>query len=135
MRNNSSIICLEAEQPIRARWSAYTLRPHVWIVHQYRKFQMERARGQGMRMADRLVTVGYAGRGNKSVRDNWLAILRNLPPGLSEIYCHPAYPDETLTRWSYYREDRRRELDILSDPELSEESRRAGVEIVSFDAL
>ena len=66
-----------------------------------------------MRLADNLVTVGYAGKGNKSNPENWFRILKNLPAGTYEIYCHPAYPDETLRRWSYYCDDRARELAML----------------------
>jgi predicted glycoside hydrolase/deacetylase ChbG (UPF0249 family) len=81
------------------------------------------------------VTVGYAGTGNKASPDNWLRILQNLPPGTHEIYCHPAYPDETLRRWSYYCEDRAAELAILRRPDLREAAYKLGVEIVSFDAI
>jgi len=135
MRNNASAICLEAPRPALARFRAYLTRPHVWMAHQYRKLQMRRARAAGMRMADSLVTVGYAGTGNKARQENWVRILRNLPEGTHEIYCHPAHPDETLRRWSYYQEDRARELSILSAPALREEADRQKVEIISFDAI
>ena len=88
-----------------------------------------------MRMADDLVTVGYAGTGNKADLGNWLSILRNLSPGTHEIYCHPGYPDETLRRWSYYCDERAKELDILRRPELHDAARELGVEIISFDAI
>jgi predicted glycoside hydrolase/deacetylase ChbG (UPF0249 family) len=135
MRNNASSICLESAHPRRSRLRAYLTRPHVWLAHLYRKYQMKKARSAGMRMADSLVTVGYAGTGNKANLENWLRILRNLPPGTHEIYCHPAYPDETLRRWSYYQDDRARELEILRSPRLREEAGRLGVELVSFDAI
>jgi predicted glycoside hydrolase/deacetylase ChbG (UPF0249 family) len=135
MRNNASVICLEAPRPRRSRLRVYLRRPHVWLAHCYRRYQMSKARAAGMRMADRLVTVGYAGTGNKASPDNWLRILQNLPPGTHEIYCHPAYPDETLRRWSYYCEDRAAELAILRRPDLREAAYKLGVEIVSFDAI
>jgi predicted glycoside hydrolase/deacetylase ChbG (UPF0249 family) len=135
MRNNASLICLEAPKPTLSRLKVYLLNPHVWLAHQYRRHQMRRAREAGMRMADNLVTVGYAGTGNKTDPRNWLRILRNLPPGTHEIYCHPAYPDATLCRWSYYRDERARELEMLSGAELPEAARKESVEIVSFDAI
>jgi len=135
MRNNGSVIGLESPNPRWSRLKVYLTRPHVWLVHQYRKRQMGTARSAGMRMADSLVTVGYAGTGNKAKGENWLRILRNLPPGTHEIYCHPAYPDDTLRRWSYYRDDRRDELEILRSPRLREEAARLGVELVSFEAI
>jgi predicted glycoside hydrolase/deacetylase ChbG (UPF0249 family) len=135
MRTNASEICLESPHPRASRLRVYLSRPHVWLAHRYRAHQMRRARAAGMRMADRLVTVGYAGTGNKASLDNWIRILRNLPSGTHEIYCHPAYPDETLRRWSYYQDDRARELEILRTPRLKDEAERAGVEIVSFESI
>jgi predicted glycoside hydrolase/deacetylase ChbG (UPF0249 family) len=135
MRNNASLICLEAAQAVRSRLKAYWRRPHVWLVHRYRRYQMRKARAAGMRMADNLVTVGYAGVGNKSTADNWARMLRNLPVGTYEVYCHPAYPDETLYRWSYYSDERERELAILRSKHLRQVAQDAGVEIVSFDAI
>jgi predicted glycoside hydrolase/deacetylase ChbG (UPF0249 family) len=135
MRNNASVICLEAPRPRWSRLRVYLRRPHVYLAHRYRKYQMSKARAARMRMADRLVTVGYAGTGNKAIPGNWLYILQNLPSGTSEIYCHPAYPDDTLRRWSYYCDDRAGELAILRRPDLRVTARKLGVEIVSFDAI
>jgi predicted glycoside hydrolase/deacetylase ChbG (UPF0249 family) len=135
MRNNASLICLESPKPSLSRLQVYLRRPHVWLAHQYRKYQMRRARAAGMRMADDLITVGYAGVGNKADLKTWLCVLRNLPPGTHEIYCHPAYPDETLRRWSYYQDERAMELDVLRGERLRHEAKRLGVQIISFDAV
>lgn len=136
MRNNASSICLESPHPAVSRAKVYLCKPHVWLAHQYRKHQMRQARTVGMRMADDLITVGYASTGNKANPDNWVRLLKNLPPGTHEIYCHPAYPDETLQRWSYYHEDRGRELEILRNVDLREFAlKEAGVELISFDAI
>jgi chitin disaccharide deacetylase len=135
MRTNASSICLESARPHWSRLKVYLSRPHVWLVHRYRRFQMRKARSAGMRMADGLVTVGYAGTGNKANAENWDRILRNLPPGTHEIYCHPAYPDETLRRWSYYQDDRGRELEILRSTRLRREADRLGVDLISFDNI
>lgn len=135
MRNNASTICLESPRPRLARWKTYLSRPHVWLAHVHRKRQMRSARAAGMRMADTLVTVGYGGAGNKTRGENWTRILRHLPPGTHEIYCHPAYPDETLRRWSRYQEDRAQELAVLRTPALREEAARQNVELIPFDAI
>ena len=132
IRTNASAICLEAPRPALARLAAYARRPHVLAVHALRRRQMRRAAGRGLAMADRLVTVGYAGRGNKAVAENWERILTNLPEGTSEIYCHPAYPDDTLRRWANYVEPRRRELEILASDRLTVFARERGVRLVSF---
>ena len=135
MRNNASVICLEACRARLSRVAVYFGKPHVWAAHRYRRYQMRKARRAGMRMADRLITVGYAGNGNKSIYDNWVRVLTNLPAGTYEMYCHPAYPDETLRRWSVYCEERAQELAILRRKELREIAHGANVEIVSFDAI
>ena len=135
IRNNASFICLEAPQPQLCRWKVYVRNPHIWLAHRYRRLQMRRARRAGIRLADNLVTVGYAGTGNKSNPENWFRILKNLPAGTYEIYCHPAYPDETLRRWASYCDDRARELAILQGNELCRAAREAGVEIINFNAI
>jgi predicted glycoside hydrolase/deacetylase ChbG (UPF0249 family) len=133
IRTNASLIGLESPHPSRARFLAYVSRPHVAIGHLYRRHQMRHAASAGLKMADRLVVVGYGGRGNKAVAENWGRVFRNLPEGTFEIYCHPAYPDETLRRWAvYYAEPRRRELEILRDPALRAEADAAGVRLISF---
>lgn len=135
MRSNASLICLESLTPRSTRFKTYAQKPHVWLVHCYRKWQMRKAQAAGMRMADMLITVGYAGTGNKSEYHNWQRILGNLPDGTYEIYCHPAYPDETLKRWSYYFDERRRELDILRGQQLRQLAANLGIELVPFQAL
>ena len=135
MRNNASLICLESATPRSTRLKAYLRNPHVWLMHRYRKQQMHKAQAAGMRMADMLITVGYAGTGDKSDYDNWRRILSNLPDGTYEIYCHPAYPDDTLRRWSYYYDERRRELDILRGQHLRRLATSLGIEVVPFQAI
>jgi chitin disaccharide deacetylase len=135
MRTNASLICVESPSPAAARAKAYAKAPHVLAVHAYRRVQMARARRRGMRMAERLITVGYAGTGNKSSADNWRRLLANLPDGTSEVYCHPAYPDDVLRAHATYTAPRQAELDILRSTELRDLAAAHGVELVSFAAL
>ena len=132
IRTNASLIALEAEDPRRARRAAYLRRPDVALGHFYRRRQMRRAVRCGLRMADRLVAVGYGGVGNKAIPENWTRILRNLPEGTYEIYCHPGYPDAVLRRWATYAEPRRQELEILRTPALRCAAAEAGVQLISF---
>lgn len=135
MRCNSSLICLEAEKPSITRRRVYSRKPHTWMAHLYRRHQMRVARQRGMRMPDRLITVGYAGLGNKTSAQNWVRILSNLPRGTFELYCHPAYPDETLRQWSSYLEERRQELEILRARDLKEMAARLGIAIIPFSSI
>lgn len=135
MRNNASLICLEAAIPKRSRLGVYVSKPHVWLAHRFRHYQMQKARSVGMRMAHNLITIGYAGTGNKTNVHNWARMMKNLPAGTYEVYCHPAYPDETLRRWSYYSQARGSELTILRNTELRRMAEDAGIEVVSFEAI
>jgi predicted glycoside hydrolase/deacetylase ChbG (UPF0249 family) len=135
MRNNASIICLESPTPSATRRKTYFCKPHVWLAHLYRRHQMNEAMANGMRMPDRLITVGYAGLGNKARNENWVRILQNLPHGTFEIYCHPAYPDDTLRRWSYYCDERLRELEIVRSRELRGLAADLGIQLITFGSI
>lgn len=132
IRTNASLICLEAPHPRAARLRTYLPRPHVWLGHRYRAWQMRAARRRGLRLADRLVTIGYGLTGNKTSLENWLRVLGHLGPGTYEIYCHPGYPDATLRRWASYVDERSRELEVLRRPELARAAEKAGVRLISF---
>ena len=135
IRNNASVICLESQHPGVSKLKVYICKPHVRLVHWYLRYQMRKARAAGLRMADNMVAVGYAGTGNKTRPDNWLRLLKNLPPGTHEIYCHPAYADHVLRRWASYGLERERELEILRKAELRKAAEEAGVELISFDSI
>jgi len=132
MRNNASLICLEAADPLRSRSLTYLRRPHVCAVHGYRRYQMQKARRSGLRMADALITVGYAGTGNKTDPENWRRILHHIPEGTFEVYCHPAYPDATLQQWAVYCGERKAELEILRRQWLVTEAAASGVALINF---
>ena len=135
IRNNASLICLESPHARAARLTAYMKRPDVFLAHTYRRMQMNIARRSGFRMADRLITVGYVSSRKKDTRESWENIFRNLPDGTYEIYCHPAYPDDTLRTHATYVEQRKKELDIASDPELRRFALQHEIELVSFDDI
>jgi predicted glycoside hydrolase/deacetylase ChbG (UPF0249 family) len=136
LRTNASVIGLESRHPAMARFRAYLRRPDVCVGHLLRRVQMKRASRRGFRLADRLVTIGYAGTGNKTILDNWVNVLRNLPTGTFEILCHPGYPDAVLRRWSTrYAEPRLAELAILRIPLLREIAETEKIELISFHEL
>ncbi len=63
---------------------------------------------------------------------NLLAIFRKLPPGISELGCHPG-ADEALD--SAYRAERLAEVATLCDPRLREGLELAGIQLVCFGNL
>lgn len=45
-------------------------------------------------------------------------LLKNLPNGVSELMCHPAYVDQELSRISSFSTERNKELRLFSNPKL-----------------
>jgi chitin disaccharide deacetylase len=132
VRTNASLICLEAPTPGLTRTRVYVRRPHLLAGHLYRRWQMRSVRTAGVLCADRLVTVGYAGVGRKTVAANWERIFNHLPVGTYEVLCHPARPDATLRRYARYVDERRDELAVLRQPQLRAAAGDAGVALISF---
>ena len=67
--------------------------------------------------------------------DNFCAILRRLPPGLSEVMTHPALDGFDLHREpDGYNAARPRELAVLLDPLARREVERLGIHLVDFSA-
>ncbi len=60
------------------------------------------------------------------------ALLRALPPGVSELVCHPGYVDDELRRLDPLTAARERELLLLSRPLVRETLAREGIRLVSW---
>ncbi len=132
MRMNRHHLFTGSESPLPA-FHHYLRRPDRLARHVLTAVWTRRARVAGFRMADRMVTPVRAGPGTwKTDRAMWEALFRLLPPGTSEIYCHPGYPDETLRAHARYIEGREAEARVLSDPGLADEAGHHGVELISF---
>jgi predicted glycoside hydrolase/deacetylase ChbG (UPF0249 family) len=63
-----------------------------------------------------------------------LHLLDTLPQGTSELMCHPGYDDPALAA-STYRRERETELALLTHPNLHQQVKRLGIELVTFAAL
>ncbi|MBM4398515.1 MAG: ChbG/HpnK family deacetylase, partial [Deltaproteobacteria bacterium] len=114
----------------------YAGNPARVLRHGAGALRMAEARLAGMRMADRMVTpLGEAESSRKYRREMWEGLFRVLPPGTSEVYCHPGYPDEMLRRYAKYVEERRIEAEVLGDATLADAAAAAGVELISFREL
>jgi chitin disaccharide deacetylase len=66
--------------------------------------------------------------------EHLLAIIDGLPPGVSELMCHPGYDDPALAG-SSYRGERELELQLLTDPDLRRHAEDAGVGLVTYAAV
>jgi predicted glycoside hydrolase/deacetylase ChbG (UPF0249 family) len=88
-----------------------------------------------MRTADRLVSPVHEGVTGKWLLDTWLDIVRRLPPGVSEVYCHPGYPDDELRRHARYVDERKLEIAVLTAPDLRATIDAERVQLASFHDL
>jgi predicted glycoside hydrolase/deacetylase ChbG (UPF0249 family) len=63
----------------------------------------------------------------------WLMeLLRDLPDGVTEVACHPGYPDDLVTMYGAERET---ELHVLCDPDVRRVVREEGIALISFSDL
>ncbi len=73
--------------------------------------------------------------GETATLDTLTRVLGGLPPGTTELMCHPARVDEELRRASSYALPRERELAVLASEGARAAARAAGVELISFADL
>jgi chitin disaccharide deacetylase len=119
MRSHRHFIGVECAMPKLQAARFYATHPKTLGRHIYTRWLMRCAKRQGMKMADRLLAVGYVTGATKGGLLTWQSILSNLPVGVSEIYCHPGYPDDTLRQYAECVVDERiKELEVLLSPQL-----------------
>jgi chitin disaccharide deacetylase len=133
MRTHAHFVLAE-DADRRKHLPLYFLRhPSRTVTHVAAGLEMRIARRRGALMADRLISTSNTG--DKADQDKWIQLLRNVPPGWSEVYCHPAIPDDELARWATYVEPRRREVDVLTSERTHLEVERCGLSLRSFHDL
>ncbi len=113
----------------------YRAHPRRIATHTYGRALAAWARHAGMRTADRLVSPVQAEATGKWLLDTWLRIVERLPAGMSEVYCHPGYADDTLRAHARYVEEREIEIGILTSRELRDTIAAERVELASFRDL
>jgi predicted glycoside hydrolase/deacetylase ChbG (UPF0249 family) len=64
--------------------------------------------------------------------DRLIQILTGVPPGITEVVCHPGFGEDLETM---YREERAQELAVLCDPRVREALAVAGIELCSFRGI
>lgn len=100
-----------------------------------RRAVMVLLRARGFWMADRAVLLGLLPGTDPGDPATWRRLLRVLPPGTSEVWCHPGYADDELRRVATLVESREGEVVALRDPSLAEAAREAGVALARFQDL
>jgi predicted glycoside hydrolase/deacetylase ChbG (UPF0249 family) len=134
MRTHAHRVCMEYVNRRMMTVAFYVTHPKRVATHGFARYLMWKARREGMRMCDRMLSVGVWGqKGRKAMLDVWLQVARGCAAGTNEIYCHPGYVDDELRRWARgIIEQREEELKVMTDPRLREEFERNGVERISF---
>jgi len=89
----------------------------------------------GIKTADRLISPAYLDNSKKYFLETWVNIMKTLPKGVSEIYCHPGYPDNILRKYAKYVDERELEVEILTSDALKKAILAYEVEVISFDEL
>jgi len=110
----------------------YLMHPKRFVTHSMACVLMWYVRRRRMKTADRLITPGYMDGSHKSALETWLSIIKNLPQGTNEIYCHPGYPDDELAKYAYYVKERETEIQVLTDPQVKKAISENEVELISF---
>ena len=78
---------------------------------------------------------GIALQGAPDVERRLLALIDDLPDGITELMLHPGYDDDVLAAQDPYRQQREREIAALRSPVVRERLRRGDVRLVSFGEL
>ncbi len=97
------------------------------------RWAMPRLAAAGLRVPDRMFGMHQTG---AVTEDYLLHVLAGLPPGTSEVYCHPAaVVDDEARRWrpADYRSDA--ELAALCSPRVRAAIDAAGIELIGYRDL
>jgi len=86
----------------------------------------------GVRHPERMFGLHQTGHVSE---DYLLAVLAGLPPGVNEIYCHPAVLDDEARRWRPADYASEQELAALTSPRVREAIERAGIELITYRVL
>jgi predicted glycoside hydrolase/deacetylase ChbG (UPF0249 family) len=93
---------------------------------------LEQLRGKGLRVPDYFLESFF---GSGATTENLRFILAHLREGVSELMCHPGYPDDTLVRNSTYAREREKEIVALCDPAIREALAAEDIKLINFTAL
>ena len=113
----------------------YRQNPRRFLTHGGGRLTSFIARRNGFTMADRLISPAYADSTAKHLAETWISIMRQLPKGVNEIYCHPGYPDDLLRKNASYVNEREDEVRVLTSQELKDAVAANHVQLVSFRDL
>ena len=118
--------------PRRLPWAMGEVSPAVRLTHER---GIAAADELGVQLPETIVTEWRPGAvlsGYADLRDSYLAMLRQLPDGLSEVFLHPARPPAPGTRCSSALAKRTWEYRLLQDDAFGATLAAEGIEVVSW---
>src|SRR5262245_8598176 len=89
-------------------------------------------RESGVRVPDHFIESFF---GPGATAANLKLLFEHLREGVSELMCHPGYPDEALLSGSTYAKEREKEIAALCDPSVREMLRASKIELATFRDL
>ncbi|MGE0519699.1 MAG: hopanoid biosynthesis-associated protein HpnK [Candidatus Binatia bacterium] len=96
------------------------------------RWALPHVRRAGLRYPDRVYGMHQSGHVSE---DYWSYLLPDLPPGVSEVYCHPAVLDDEAQQWRPAEYAGDAELTALCSPRLRAALDAAGIERISYRDL
>jgi hopanoid biosynthesis associated protein HpnK len=96
------------------------------------RWGVPRLAGAGVRHPDRVYGLHQSGHVSE---DYMLSVIAELPPGVSELYCHPALVDAEARRWRPRDYASEQELAALTSGRVRAALARAGVELITYADL
>ena len=132
---------LDGHHHIHSFWNTFSiasrLAKHYGLALRAVNADMRKAlKRRGIPCCDYFIS-GFFGKNNVSVA-NLMALLKVARPSgaaIVEVMCHPGYWGRLPARFSSYRKERERELEVLTSRELKRALSREGVDVVSYHEL
>ena len=123
---HDDLLFFQALSQVAGKWKLLVRRSLIFL-------SPERGRAFSPKTTDYL--FGSLNASSHWQKDSLLTVLRNLPPGTSEIGCHPGFCDPALRGISSMQEVRERELKLFSDKRLRNELARLEIELTNFSQI
>jgi hopanoid biosynthesis associated protein HpnK len=96
------------------------------------RWALPRLRRAGLAYPDRMFGLHQTGHVSE---EYLLSVLAELPPGVNEIYCHPAEIDDEARRWRPADYESERELAALTSARVRAAIERGGIELITYRDL
>ncbi len=119
---------------------------HIHLREPVRSVFIETAQRMGVPLRHFSPGIQYCGKfygksnqgggfGNGIRRTNLVTIMKSLPPGLTELACHPGKGAGLRKLRTIYRFEREQELKVLCDPRIASAMKGMGIELASFRSI